>query len=75
HPLHRQVCFAGEVGLSGEIRAVSRVDLRIQEAERQVFKAICISKFNGNITQKKKSNIRIVQLSTVIELYEKVFSK
>ncbi len=75
HPLHRQVCFAGEVGLSGEIRAVSRVDLRIQEAERQGFKAICISKFNGNIIQKKNSNIRIVQLSTVIELYEKVFSK
>lgn len=75
HPLHRQVCFAGEVGLSGEIRAVSRVDLRIQEAERQGFKAICISKFNGNVTQKKNSNIRIVQLSTVIELYEKVFSK
>lgn len=46
-PLHRQICFAGEVGLSGEIRAISRVDLRIQEAERLGFKAICISKYNG----------------------------
>ncbi|MEO6190320.1 MAG: DNA repair protein RadA, partial [Saprospiraceae bacterium] len=68
-------CFAGEVGLSGEIRAVSRIDLRIQEAERQGFKAICVSKFNGQVNQKKSSNIKIVQLSTVIELYEKVFAK
>lgn len=75
HPLHRQICFAGEVGLSGEIRAVSRIDLRIQEAERQGFKAICISKFNGKVEQKKNSSIKIVQLSTVIELYEKVFKK
>ncbi len=75
HALHRQVCFAGEVGLSGEIRAVSRIDLRIQEAERQGFKAICISKFNGKVAQNKNSKIRIVQLATINELYEKVFSK
>ncbi|MEP7194917.1 MAG: DNA repair protein RadA [Saprospiraceae bacterium] len=75
HALHRQICFAGEVGLSGEIRAVSRIDLRIQEAERQGFMAICISKFNGQISQKKSSSIKVVQLSTVTELYEKVFAK
>lgn len=75
HPLHRQVCFAGEVGLSGEIRAVSRVDLRIQEAERQGFKAICISKYNGQVIRRKQSGIRIIQLSTVLELYEKVFAR
>jgi len=75
HPLHRQVCFAGEVGLSGEIRAVSRVDLRIQEAERQGFKAICISKYNGQVIRKKQSGIRVIQLSTVLELYEKVFAR
>ncbi len=75
HALHRQICFAGEVGLSGEIRAVSRVDLRIQEAERQGFKAICISKFNGSILPRNKSQIKIVQLGTVHELYEKVFAK
>ncbi|NOT36751.1 MAG: DNA repair protein RadA [Saprospiraceae bacterium] len=72
--LHRQICFAGEVGLSGEIRAVNRIDLRIQEAERQGFRAICISKFNGKVSQNKNSKIKIVQLSTVIELYEKVFT-
>ncbi|MBK8641042.1 MAG: DNA repair protein RadA [Saprospiraceae bacterium] len=72
--LHRQICFAGEVGLSGEIRAVSRVDTRIQEAERLGFKAICISKYNGKIDMARNTKIKVVLLSTVNELYEKVFS-
>lgn len=75
NPLHRQICFAGEVGLSGEIRAVSRIDLRVQEAERLGFKAICISKYNGQINAGKASKIKIVSLATVNELYEKVFAK
>jgi DNA repair protein RadA/Sms len=33
HPVNKDFCFAGEVGLSGEIRPVNRVDQRIQEAE------------------------------------------
>lgn len=74
HALHRQICFAGEVGLSGEIRAVSRVDTRIQEAERLGFKAICISKYNGKIDMARNTKIKVVLLSTVNELYEKVFS-
>jgi DNA repair protein RadA/Sms len=73
--LHRQICFCGEVGLSGEIRAVSRIDLRIQEAERMGFRAICISKYNTKNYDEKNSKIKVVQLSTVNELYEKVFSK
>ncbi|MBK9270885.1 MAG: DNA repair protein RadA [Saprospiraceae bacterium] len=73
HPLHRQICFAGEVGLSGEIRAISRVDLRIQEAERLGFKAICISKYNGKTDALKSSGIKIVALGTVNEFFEKVF--
>ena len=73
--LHRQICFCGEVGLSGEIRAVSRIDLRIQEAERMGFRAICISKYNTKNYDEKNSKIKVVQLTTVNELYEKVFSK
>ena len=40
------VCFAGEVGLSGEIRAVNRIEQRIQEADRLGFKEIFISRYN-----------------------------
>ncbi len=39
-------CFAGEVGLSGEIRPVNRVDQRIQEAEKLGFNTIFVSKYN-----------------------------
>ena len=75
NPLHRQICFCGEVGLSGEIRAVSRIDLRIQEAERMGFRAICISKYNVKNWEEKNTKIKVVSLTTVNELYEKVFSK
>lgn len=42
----KDFCFAGEVGLSGEIRPVKRVDQRIQEAEKLGFSKIFISKYN-----------------------------
>ena len=41
------VCFAAEVGLGGEIRAVNRIDNRISEAEKLGFKEIWISKYNA----------------------------
>ncbi|MFZ1256900.1 MAG: magnesium chelatase domain-containing protein, partial [Saprospiraceae bacterium] len=73
--LHRQICFAGEVGLSGEIRAVSKIEQRVQEAARLGFKAICLSKYNLKGWDPEKYKIKIVPLATVNELYEKVFSK
>jgi DNA repair protein RadA/Sms len=39
-------CFAGEVGLSGEIRPVQRVEQRIMEAEKLGFEGIFIAKHN-----------------------------
>jgi DNA repair protein RadA/Sms len=41
------ICFAGEVGLSGEIRAVNRVEQRIAEAEKLGFEKIIVSKYNS----------------------------
>lgn len=75
NPLHRQICFAGEIGLSGEIRSVSKIEQRIQEAARLGFKAICISKYNLKGWEPEKYKIKIVPLATVNELYEKVFAK
>ena len=75
NPLHRQICFAGEIGLSGEIRSVSKVEQRVQEAARLGFKAICISKYNLKGWEPEKYKIKIVPLVTVNELYEKVFAK
>ncbi len=62
------ICFAGEVGLSGEIRSVSRVESRISEAEKLGFEKIMISKYNLKGIDKKKSRIEIVPVSRVIDV-------
>lgn len=63
-PINKDFCFAGEVGLSGEIRPVNRVDQRIQEAEKLGFSTIFVSKYN-KITL-KNTGIKI-QLVAKIE--------
>ena len=70
-PLH--ICFAGEVGLSGEIRAVNRIEQRIAEAEKLGFEKIIISKYNQKGIGKQKFNIEIVTLGTVEEVYKLLF--
>ncbi len=70
-PLH--ICFAGEVGLSGEIRAVNRIDQRIAEAEKLGFEKIIVSKYNNKGLNTKKNNIEVVALGKVEELYQYLF--
>ncbi len=70
-PISKDFCFAGEVGLSGEIRPVNRVDQRIQEAEKLGFSKIYISKYN-KITYQSK-NIEVVLVSKIEELVSALF--
>ena len=70
-PLH--LCFAGEVGLSGEIRAVNRIEQRIAEAEKLGFEKIIVSKYNTKGLEQQKLNIEIVALGKVEELYKYLF--
>ncbi len=72
-PLHQEICFAGEVGLSGEIRAVNRIDQRIGEAEKLGFKKIIVSKYNQKGLSKHKFNIQIVTVGRVEEVYRYLF--
>ncbi|MBP6624143.1 MAG: DNA repair protein RadA [Chitinophagaceae bacterium] len=66
------ICFVGEVGLSGEIRAVNRIQQRIAEAEKLGFEKIYISKFNAkSISGPYK--IEIVMVSKIEELYRLLF--
>lgn len=58
-PISNRICFAAEVGLGGEIRAVNRVENRISEAEKLGFEEIFISKFNVKGLDQKKFKIRI----------------
>ena len=67
------VCFAGEIGLSGEIRAVNRVEQRIQEANRLGFKEIYISKYNTKGLDKGRYGIEVKPVSKVQELYFSLF--
>lgn len=67
------VCFAGEVGLSGEIRAVNRIEQRIAEAEKLGFKKIILSKYNQKGMGKQKFNIEIVTMGRVDEVYRYLF--
>jgi DNA repair protein RadA/Sms len=66
-------CFAGEVGLSGEIRAVNRAEQRIQEADRLGFREIFISKYNAKGLDFARFKIRVRLVSKVEELYEALF--
>ena len=76
-PLPQQVCFAGEVGLSGEIRAVNRIDQRIAEAEKLGFEKIIVSKYNQKGATKnladKSRNIEVILTGRVEEVYKLFF--
>ena len=61
------------MGLSGEIRAVNRIDQRIQEADRLGFKKIYISKYNLKGLDLKRFNIKVIPLGKVEELYNELW--
>ena len=71
-PIGEGYCFAGEVGLSGEIRPVNRVDQRIQEAEKLGFSTIFVSKYNKIAVKNTFIKIRLVSKieDIVNELFE-----
>ncbi len=71
--MSQHICFAGEVGLSGEIRAVNRIDQRIAEAEKMGFEKIIVSKYNQKGLAKQKFNIEIVTMGRVEEVYKYLF--
>lgn len=72
-PLPQHIAFAGEVGLSGEIRAVNRIEQRIAEAEKLGFEKIIISRYNQKGLSKQHFNIELVTMSRVDELYKYFF--
>jgi DNA repair protein RadA/Sms len=79
-PIPFKTCFAGEIGLSGEIRAVNRVEQRIAEAQKLGFEQIFISKYNlpsgghdkkGIDLSRYKIDIKVV--SRIEEVFEILF--
>lgn len=72
-PLSPHICFAGEVGLNGEIRAVNRVEQRIAEAEKLGFEKIIVSRFNKKGFDKKQYKIEVIALGHIEEVYRYLF--
>lgn len=70
--IDRRTCFAGEVGLAGEVRPVIRVEQRITEAEKLGFDSIVISKHSK--IPKMEGGIKIVKISKVHDLVKHLFS-
>ena len=66
-------CVSGEVGLSGEIRPVTRIEQRIAEAEKLGFKTIIVPRYNRGIDF-KKFNIKVVQAGKLEEAFRALFS-
>jgi DNA repair protein RadA/Sms len=74
NPVPEDLCFAGEIGLGGEIRAVHRVENRIAEAEKLGFKRIMVSKYAVKGVDPGKYKISILAVSKLEEMYQVLFS-
>jgi DNA repair protein RadA/Sms len=73
-PLETNTCFAGEVGLSGEIRPVSRIEQRIKEAEKLGFKKFYLPEHNLNSFDKKMfKHIHLFPVGRVDEVFSLLF--
>jgi len=71
--VERKSCFAGETGLSGEIRPVSHIDQRIKEASRLGFSKIYISRYSRT-TGSSGADIDIIRVARVEELVKRLFA-
>ncbi len=69
------VCMSGEVGLSGEIRPITRIEQRILEAEKLGFNSIIVPKNNLKGMDTSRIKIRIIEVSKVEEAFKALFAK
>ena len=68
-----KTCFAAEVGLSGEVRAVNRIEQRILEAEKLGFEKIFISTYNMKGLSRSKYNIEIKAINKIDDVFSDLF--
>ncbi|MBK9285440.1 MAG: DNA repair protein RadA [Sphingobacteriaceae bacterium] len=72
-PIPQNTCFAAEVGLTGEIRPVNKIDQRISEAEKLGFEKIIISSFNMKGLNLKNSKIKVLPVTKIEEAFNLLF--
>ena len=72
-PVDPHTCFTGEVGLSGEIRPVTRVEQRIAEAEKLGFTQILVSRYNLKGLKTEKYAIKVTGVGKVEDVFGILF--
>jgi len=73
-PIAGDVCLAAEVGLSGEMRAVPRLEQRLAEAQKLGFREMYVSQFNGrNLAEQDRAGLRIQAVSRLDEVLQGLF--
>jgi len=72
-PIPQNICFAAEVGLTGEIRPVNKVEQRISEAEKLGFERIMISSHNMKGLGIKNQKIKIIPVTKIEEAFNLIF--
>ena len=72
-PIPGDVCLAAEIGLSGEVRAVSRLDQRLAEAEKLGFREMYVSHFNGKGLDLARYGLRVHPVSRLDEVLAGLF--
>ena len=73
-PVNPKICFIGEIGLSGEVRAVSRIEQRISEAEKLGYEVIYLSKYNKGIDSFSSKTIELRKVGKVDEALHFLFA-
>ena len=72
-PIDQSICFSGEVGLGGEIRAVNRIEARINEAEKLGFKKIYVSSYGIKSLDLSKFKISVMPYSKLSDAFQQLF--
>ena len=70
--IDHKICFIGEVGLSGEIRPVSRIEQRIKEVTKMGIKYIYLSKYS-KINHKESEDYQLIKVGKLQEIIQQLF--
>ncbi|MCM1483551.1 MAG: DNA repair protein RadA [Muribaculaceae bacterium] len=73
-PVPKGTCMAGEVGLSGEIRPITRIEQRISEAEKLGMTTIIVPRHNLKGVDLSRFSIKVVEVSKVEEAFRQLFA-
>lgn len=73
-PVDTKICFAAEIGLSGEIRQVNRIEQRLAEAARLGYESIIISRYNARLDALPEVGIKVVAFTKIEEVIQYLFA-